>query len=148
MHFNALPSSRHTARKADGASEAESATQMRPSAATGSLANLLYPFENYTLGASNKPFFFDGKAPFFGCIESITLQPFDFKALVPVANWVAPIPALTKFTPGHGARIEVTDDNQNPNSVDVQIEFSDLMDCDSVSKAITFKDPQSLDDGH
>ena len=63
---------------------------MRPSAATGSLANLLYPFENYTLGASNKPFF-DGKAPFFGCIESITLQPFDFKALVPVANWVAPI---------------------------------------------------------
>ena len=100
--------------------------------------NLVYPFENYTLGASNKLFFFDDKAPFFGCIESITLQPYDFKALVPVANWVAPIPALTKFTPGHDARIEVTNDNQNPNSVDVQIEFSDLMDCDSVSKSITF----------
>ena len=77
-------------------------------------------------------------APFFGCIESITPQPYDFKALIPFANWVAPIPAITKFTPRHDARVEVTDDNQNPNSVDVQIEFSDLMDCDSVSKSITF----------
>ena len=100
--------------------------------------NLFYPFENYTLGASDRPFFFDGKAPFFGCLESITLQPYDFKALVPAESWVAPIPALSKFTPGHDARIEVADDNQNPNSVNVQIEFSDLMDCDSVSKSITF----------
>ena len=100
--------------------------------------NLFYPFENYTLGSSNKSFFFDDKEPFFGCIESITLQPYDFKAFIPAANWIAPIPALTKFTPGHDARIEVTDDNQNPNSVNVQIEFSDPMDCDSVTKAITF----------
>ena len=100
--------------------------------------NLLYPFENYTLGASDRAFFFDDKAPFFGCIESITLQPYDFKLLVPADNWIAPIPALTKFTPGHDARIEVTDDNQNPNSVNVQIEFSDQMDCDSVSKSMTF----------
>ncbi|KAF9642044.1 hypothetical protein BDM02DRAFT_3194024 [Thelephora ganbajun] len=68
--------------------------------------NLLYPFENYTLGTSNRPFFFDGKALFFGCIESITLQPYNFKALVPANKWVAPTPTLTKFTPGHDARIK------------------------------------------
>jgi len=100
--------------------------------------NLLYPFENYTLGASNRPFLSDGQAPFFGCIESITLQPYDFKALVPSAIWIPPIPALTKFTPGHDARIEVTDDSPNPNSIDVQIEFSDLMDCQSVTQSIGF----------
>ena len=100
--------------------------------------NLFYPFENYTLGASDRPFYFDGKDPYFGCIESITLQPYDFKALVPAALWVSPAPALTKFTPGHDARIEVTDGSSNPNSIDVQIEFSDLMDCNSVTQSINF----------
>ena len=100
--------------------------------------NLFYPFENYTLGASNRSFFFDEKDPYFGCIESITLQPYGFKALVPADNWIPPAPALTKFTPGHDARIEVADDSSNPNSIDVQIEFSDLMDCDSVTKSINF----------
>ena len=100
--------------------------------------NLFHPFENYTPGASDRPFFFDGKDPYFGCIESITLQPYDFKALVPADIWIPPAPALTKFTPGHDARIEVTDDSSNPNSIDVQIEFSDLMDCDSVTQSINF----------
>ena len=100
--------------------------------------NLLYPFENYALGASDRPFYFDGKASFFGCIKSATLQPYDFKVLVPADIWRTPAPALTKFNPGHDARIEVADDNRNPNSVDVRIEFSDLTDSDNVSKAITF----------
>ena len=101
--------------------------------------NLLYPFESYTLGAAtNRPFYFDGKAPYFGCIESITMQPFDYKALVPSDSWVAPIPALTKFTPGHDARIEVNADSSNANSIDVQIEFSDLMDCNSVTQSMNF----------
>jgi alpha-1,3-glucan synthase len=49
--------------------------------------NLLYPFENYTLGTSNRSFFFNDEAPYFGCIQLITMQPYDFKALVPLANW-------------------------------------------------------------
>ena len=109
-----------------------------PFQSTTTIRNLLYPFENYTLGASNRPFYFDGKDPYFGCIESITLQPYDFKALVPATNWVAPIPALTKFSPGHDARIEVTNSSSSPNSINVQIEFSDLMNCDSVTKSINF----------
>ena len=109
-----------------------------PYQADAVVRNLLYPFENYTLGASDQPFFFDGKAPFFGCIESLTMQPFDFKALVPTANWVPPTPALTKFTPGHDARIEIDDNSSNPNSIDVQIEFSDLMDCNSVTQSMNF----------
>ena len=40
------------------------------------VCNLLNPFESYTLEASDRPFYFDGKASYFGCIESITLQPF------------------------------------------------------------------------
>jgi alpha-1,3-glucan synthase len=100
--------------------------------------NLLYPFENYTLGSSNQSFFYNGEAPYFGCIESITMQPNDFKAFVSVENWIAPTPALTKFTPGHDARIEVNDNSTSPNSIDIQIEFSDLMDCNSVTQSMNF----------
>ena len=100
--------------------------------------NLFYPFENYTLGSTNNSFFYNDLAPYFGCIESITLQPFDFKALVPIANWIAPIPALTKFTPGHDARIGIDNSTSSPNSVNVQIEFSDLMDCNSVTQSMNF----------
>jgi len=100
--------------------------------------NLLYPFDNYTLGTSNRSYFFDDKDPYFGCIESITMQPYDFKLFVPADSWIQPAPALTKFTPGHDARIEVTSDSSNPNSIEVQIEFSDLMDCNSVSESMNF----------
>lgn len=100
--------------------------------------NLLYPFENYTLGALNTSFFFNGEAPYFGCIESLTMQPYDFKALVPTSNWIQPIPALTKFTPGHDARIGVDDNSTSPNSIDIQIEFSDLMNCNSVTQSMNF----------
>lgn len=103
------------------------------------IRNLLYPFETYILGAAmNRPFYYDGKAPYFGCIESITMQPFDYKALVPSDSWVTPIPAFTKFTPGNDARIEVNANSSNTNSIDVQIEFLDLMDCDSITQSMNF----------
>jgi alpha-1,3-glucan synthase len=100
--------------------------------------NLLYPFESYTLGSSNQSFLSNGGAPYFGCIESITMQPYGFKALVPTTNWVAPVPALTEFIPGHDARIQVDDNSTNPNSTAIRIEFSDLMDCNSVTQSMNF----------
>jgi len=61
--------------------------------------------------------------PFFECInsESIAMQPYGVKALVPAEFWVAPTPALTRFMPGHDARIGVTDDGLNPNNINIQI---------------------------
>ena len=92
-----------------------------------------YPFENYTLGASNQPFYYDGQARYFGYIESIALQPCGYKALIPTDNLVPPIPTLTKFSPGRDNRIEVSSNSSNVNNTDIQIEFLDLMDCDSVT---------------
>jgi len=57
--------------------------------------------------------------PFFGCIKSITLQPYGFGALAPAEFRVTPTPALARFTPRDDARIEVTDDGQNPDSIDI-----------------------------
>jgi len=61
-----------------------------------------------------------------------------FKVLVPVEQWVPPLPVSTKFVPGHDTRIEVQEGSPNRTSVDIRFEFSTPMDCDSVTKSISF----------
>lgn len=97
--------------------------------------NLLYPYENYTLQESLASYFNNGMAPFFGCMESITMDPYGFKILVLQDEWVEVPPALTGFSPGHDARIL-----SSPNdsmSVNISLEFSTEMDCDSVTGSIS-----------
>ena len=100
--------------------------------------NLFHPYENYTLDASLSPFYSDGKAPYYGCMGSITMPPMGFKILVPADQWLPPLPAVTKFTPGHDARIEVQDGSPNRTTVNVRFEFSDPMDCDGVTQSMSF----------
>ncbi|KAF7294911.1 Modular protein with glycoside hydrolase family 13 and glycosyltransferase family 5 domains [Mycena indigotica] len=100
------------------------------------LRNLFAPYESYTLTASGDSFNNDNKAPFFGCLPSLTMEGFGFKALVPATNWIAPAPALTKFTPGHDARILVT--TNDPGTQNVTFEFNTPMDCDSVTQSMKF----------
>ena len=100
--------------------------------------NLFHPYENYTLAASLSPYYSNGQAPYYGCMGSITMPPMGFKVLVPVEEWVPPLPAVSKFVPGHDARIEVQDGATNRTTVDIYFEFSDLMDCDSVTQSMSF----------
>ncbi|KAF8892560.1 glycoside hydrolase family 13 and glycosyltransferase family 5 protein [Infundibulicybe gibba] len=99
--------------------------------------NLFAPYESYDLEDSLSPFFNDGKAPYFGCLPSITMEGFGFKALVPVNQWVAPLPALTKFVPGHDHRILVKPGDTNATTVDISLEFNTPMDCDNILKSLT-----------
>lgn len=100
--------------------------------------NLFYPYENYTLSDSGSSYFNDGKAPWYGCLDSFTMDPLGFKALVPIDQWVAPPPMLTRFLPGHDARIPVTKDQTNATTLDITLEYSTPMVCDSITKAISF----------
>ena len=100
--------------------------------------NLFHPYENYTLAASLSPYNHDGQAPYYGCMSSITLPPMGFKVLVPVEQWAPPLPAATKFVPGHDARIQVQEGSQNSTTVNIRFEFSDPMDCDSVTQSMSF----------
>ncbi|KAL1701405.1 glycoside hydrolase family 13 and glycosyltransferase family 5 protein [Schizophyllum commune] len=102
-----------------------------PFQAGTTVRNLFAPYETYQLTESASPFYDDGKEPYRGCLGSVTMDGYGFKALVPEDQWVAPLPALTKFTPGHDHRILSTSD-----SVDITLEFNVEMDCDSVTNAI------------
>ncbi|CAD6563802.1 MAG: Cell wall alpha-1,3-glucan synthase ags1 [Tremellales sp. Tagirdzhanova-0007] len=93
--------------------------------------NLLYPYETYTLQDSLSSFNYDGAAPYRGCLGSITLLPFEFKALVPEDQWIQQPATMTKFSPGHDARLS------SAATIDISIEYDTAMDCDSLRNAMS-----------
>lgn len=99
--------------------------------------NLLSPYENYTLAESGSSFYANGTAPYFGCMSSVTLDPFGMKVIVPADQWVPPLPMLTGFLPGHDARIQTVPGSNNATTLDIVLEFNVEMACDSVTNSLT-----------
>ena len=89
--------------------------------------NLFYPYETYQLADSLSSYNNDGKAPFFGCLESVTMDAYSFKALVPQDEWIPALPAITKFSPGHDARLIAEEGDANATPIDITLEFNQEM---------------------
>ncbi|CCM02383.1 uncharacterized protein FIBRA_04479 [Fibroporia radiculosa] len=96
--------------------------------------SLFHPYETYVLEQSGSPYYNNGTGPYYGCLGNITLPPYGFKVLVPVDQWVPPPPAITRFLPGHDARIT---SNPNNMTINITLEFNLEMDCNGVTEAIT-----------
>lgn len=109
-----------------------------PFEAGATVQNLFFPYEEYTIGTSNKTLFVNSVEKSRGCIESLDMPAWGFKALVRKEMFVANRPAITKFTPGHDARLVSTAAPGLPQTVDVGFVFTQEMDCDSLKKVITF----------
>lgn len=99
--------------------------------------NLFHPYETYTLAESLSSYYNNSQAPWYGCLPNVTMDPYGFKALVPVNIWVPPRPALTRFVPGHDFRLLATPGDPNATSIDISLEFNTVMDCTSVTSSIT-----------
>lgn len=97
------------------------------------VTNLFYPHDEIVLGGSTKSFGFSGSSEMSGCITKITLKPFEYRAYVETKNFVAPPPMITKFTPGHDAILNA---DEIKGSVEISLEFSEEMGCDSMQEAI------------
>jgi alpha-1,3-glucan synthase len=93
--------------------------------------NILSPYDELTLGRGPKQLFLDLSEKFNGCVDKLTLGPWDFKAYVPKEKWIAPPVFLTKFEPGHDARLLAAKDGTN--TVPISVEFSEKMDCGSIT---------------
>ncbi|KAI8457791.1 hypothetical protein BY996DRAFT_4577963 [Phakopsora pachyrhizi] len=116
-----------------------------PYPAPTTVRNLFYPYETYNLAVSKSSYFEDGKAPYRGCLESVTIDPFGFKALVQTEDWVPPLPMLSGFNPGHDVRILSNPESDNL-TIPISLSFSDEMSCSAVSAAISLSyviDPSS-----
>ncbi|KAF8197459.1 modular protein with glycoside hydrolase family 13 and glycosyltransferase family 5 domains [Pholiota molesta] len=93
------------------------------------LKNLFAPYETYTLQDSLSSAANNSKAPWIGCLPSVTMAPFSFKAFVPIDQWTAPPPYITRFVPGHDARILANPSDVNATTIDISFEFNTAMNC-------------------
>jgi len=98
--------------------------------------NLFYPHEEITLGASPKKLGIEGSAEFNGCLSNLTLRPWEFKAYVPKDKFVPPKPMITKFVPGHDARLLSTVGPGQQETVKIEFHFSAEMDCESLASSL------------
>ncbi|TIC95265.1 Cell wall alpha-1,3-glucan synthase mok13 [Colletotrichum higginsianum] len=87
-----------------------------------------------TLETSTKDNGFKGAGHKAGCISSITMSPFEFRAYVPDKEWLEIAPSITGFEPGHDAPIDSTDAN---GRIPIAFKFSTEMDCNTVTRSIS-----------
>ncbi|KAI5793286.1 hypothetical protein EDC01DRAFT_690858 [Geopyxis carbonaria] len=102
------------------------------------MQNLFFPYDEYTLGGSSKTIWVDSVKKKRGCLEKMFMPAWGFKALVPKEDFVANKPSITKFTPGHDARILSKVPSGKPQLLDISITFTEDMDCQGLKSAISF----------
>ncbi|KAF2179311.1 glycosyltransferase family 5 protein [Zopfia rhizophila CBS 207.26] len=95
--------------------------------------NLLAPYDEIELKAGPNKLGIDGSERFNGCVDELDMKAWDFRAYVPKENWLPPQPVMTRFLPGHDARIESSFLLKVGNTVDIEFQFSEKMDCDQIT---------------
>ncbi|KAI4100361.1 MAG: hypothetical protein LQ339_005534 [Xanthoria mediterranea] len=98
--------------------------------------NLFYPYDEVTLIASVKQLGIEGSTKYNGCLKSLTLDAWEFKAYVPKDQFVGPKPMVTKFVPGHDARIASKVAPGKRETVPVELHYSERMDCDMITNTL------------
>jgi alpha-1,3-glucan synthase len=78
-----------------------------------------------------------------GCYPNFTMPAWGFKAFVPKHTFVQPSPYVTRFSPGHDARL--LSQETGGETIRIGFEFSQKMDCDDITKSLTITS-KALDD--
>lgn len=98
--------------------------------------NLLPPYEERKLSSSKVAYYNDGKAPHFGCLDSVDMAAFSLKVYVDKKYWKPPIPAVLSASPYHDQRI-LSNSTSGPEVVPFSISFSEELNCDQIAKKLS-----------
>ena len=101
--------------------------------------NLLFPYDEITLASAPQKLKLDKSTEVDGCLSSMTLTGWAYKAYVPSDQWLRPSPVITKFSPGHDYRILSDTAAGEQQTVPIEFHFSDEMNCQQVLDAIKFE---------
>lgn len=115
----------------------ETAALVSPYAAGTTVKNLFYPYDEIVLENSTVPLDRDGETGFSGCLSSLTLDAWAYKAYVPSENFSEPAPTLTKVVPSHDERIISSVTLGEQQTVSIEIYFSKNMSCSSVANSLS-----------
>ncbi|KAK3713913.1 Cell wall alpha-1,3-glucan synthase ags1 [Vermiconidia calcicola] len=124
---------------ADNSTGLNTTALLAPYGAGTTVKNLLAPYDEQELGSSAYSLGIGGSENPNGCLSTLEMVPYDFRAYVPIEQWVGPDPSITKFSPGHDARLLSSISSGETEDVDIALEFSVEMDCDSVYDSISFE---------
>ncbi|KAE8155104.1 hypothetical protein BDV25DRAFT_169289 [Aspergillus avenaceus] len=107
--------------------------------ATGTtVKNLFYPYDEHKLIDGPVKLGINGSTEYNGCLANMTMSAYDFRAYVPKSRHAKPRPMITKFTPGHDYPTPSKVAPNKDEGLKVELYFSEKMDCDAVTKAISF----------
>jgi alpha-1,3-glucan synthase len=98
--------------------------------------NLLSPYDEIELKKGPVKLGIDGSEDFNGCVDELDLDAYAFRAYVPKSAWLPPVPTITKFLPGHDARILPKGGKDGKESLEIEFQFSEEMDCDWITRSI------------
>lgn len=101
--------------------------------------NLFYPHDELTLQDGPIKLGLNGSDRYNGCVNLITLAPYEFRAYVPKEKFIPPRPMITKFLPGHDVPLLSSVAAHESESVDIGFFFSTEMNCSVVTDSITFE---------
>ncbi|KAL6710193.1 Cell wall alpha-1,3-glucan synthase ags1 [Coniothyrium glycines] len=107
--------------------------------------NLLYPYDEHTVDEIREDEILAVSKRARGCIRQLDLWPFDFKALVVKSSWMPPPPVITRFLPGHDARIETKAGPGNWDVLNISLSFSSQMNCTELTSSITISSQTDYD---
>lgn len=96
--------------------------------------NLFFPYETIRLEESVITLDLENSTGVNGCLSNLTMSPWGYKAFVPESKFVLPRPTITKFEPGHDARI--LSESNLAETLPFELHFSLPMDCDSVKASL------------
>lgn len=101
--------------------------------AGSTVRNLFYPYETIQLEASVVTLEIENSTEPNGCLSSLEMRPWEFKAFVPEDKFVTPAPTITKFVPGHDARLVSNASDAGSETLPIELHFSSAMDCDYIT---------------
>jgi alpha-1,3-glucan synthase len=123
----------------DNATDLNSTSMMAPFPHGTTVKNLLPPYQEHTLVSSTRALGISNSSENNGCLESLKMMAYDYRAYVPIDLWTGPKPMITHFSPGHDARIvSKSADISATEDLEVRLEFSTAMECENVTSSITF----------
>jgi alpha-1,3-glucan synthase len=105
-----------------------------PFPAGTTVKSLFYPYEEITLGTSAAKLGIDNSTEPNGCLSSMEMAPWSYKLFVPKEKFADPRPTITRVVPGHDARLVSQGPDGEPQTVDLEIQFSSEMNCASVTR--------------
>ena len=106
------------------------------------VTHLLYPGESLLI---MRDLGLENSTEYNGCLPSLPMSPWGYKAFVPIDKWMQPSPAITRFVPGHDYRIKSNPNSEQQNTVPIEFHFSQEMNCENVLDAISIS--SSTEDG-